>query len=163
MRGNIVLAAALFALATPARGQWADYPGAVRDPAAEARAVAAARGSGATPMVATTPDSFDAVLDFYRARGRVVVPPLLPGQAGKGDERELPGGWRSGPRGREALPSGVRIRQVIVILDGAADVAASADWLSLTRPFVGDAGQHGDEIFYLDVRNATGILRVTRP
>ena len=48
----------------------------------------AARGSGATPMVATTPDSFDAVLDFYRARGRVVVPPLLPGQAGKGDERQ---------------------------------------------------------------------------
>jgi len=109
--------------------------------------------------VLTTADSFEAVLAFYMSRGKEMRLPPLPGQAPAGYERELPGGVRRGTNGMEVLPSGIKVKQVIFMLDGAATISASKDWISITRPFVGEMVHEGDLFKYKDVRDVTAILR----
>ncbi len=160
-----LLLIALLCLAEPAGAQWAEYPGAERDAALEAKAAETARtappGRGRGAAVLVTPDSFEAVLDFYRRRGREASQPPRPGRAEY--ERDLPGGFRQGPNGREAVASGVKVKHVIVILDGAAEPALSKDWVVIARPLVGAVKHEGDVFTYPDIRDTTVIIRATRP
>ncbi len=162
----VLMLAASLCLSTAARAQWAVYPGAQRDAAAEVKAAevmrAAGMGAGSSQFIATTPDSFEKVLAFYRSRGKEMTFPLTPGQAGSGYERELPGGFKRGANGMEATPSGIKAKQVFFIFDGAADLATSKDWISITRPYVGEVVPEGGVFKYRDVRDVTAIVRAQK-
>jgi|GEM_PF-6344797 len=128
MNGFVLFMAACLCLPAAAHAQWANYPGAQRDTAGEAKALVAARAAGIT-AIPTSPDSFDKVPAFYRSRAKEYT---MPGRAGH--ESDLPGGIRRGPNGIEAIPSGIKVKQAFFIFDGAADLAASKDWMTLSRP-----------------------------
>ena len=165
---TMLLAAFLAAPAVPgvAVAQWAAYPGAVRDAALEAKAAEQAKqanmGAGMSSTIAVSQDSFETVHAFYRGRGKEFVLPARPGQAAGGYERELPAGFRRGANGMEVIPSGIKVKQVIIILDGAADIAASKDWISISRPLIGEVVQRDGAMTYPDVRDATAILRTIK-
>lgn len=167
-RATMLLAILLAAPALPgtASAQFAAYPGAVRDAALEAKAAEqsqrAGMGAGMTSTIATTADSFEKVIAFYRSRGKEVMLPKPPGQPAEGYERELPGGFRRGANGMEVIPSGVKVKQVIFILDGAADISASKDWISVMRPLVGDMVRRDGQMTYPDVRDLTAIVRAQK-
>ena len=162
----VLMLAASLCLSTAVQAQWAVYPGAQRDVAAEAKAAEAARAAGmaagSSQYVATTPDSFEKVLAFYRSRGKEMTFPLLPGQAGAGYERDLPSGFKRGANGMEAIPSGLKAKQVIFIFDGATDFATSKDWISITRPYVGEMVPEGGVFKYRGVRDVTAIVRAQK-
>ncbi len=167
-RATILLAALLATPALPdqAAAQFAAYPGSVRDAALEAKAAEQAQragmGAATTSTIATSADSFEKVTAFYRSRGKEVMLPKPPGQPAAGYERELPGGFRRGPNGLEVIPSGIKVKQVIFILDGAADINASKDWISALRPLVGDMMQRDGLMTYTDVRDVTAIVRAQK-
>lgn len=151
--------------AAPASAQWAPYPAAQRDPAAEAKADDFKRQNNlpiGNTYVATTADSFEKVLAFYAARGKEHALPGPRGQAAAGYERDLPGEIRQGPKGVETIPSGRKIKQAIVILDGAPDLATSTDYMSIARPFILDVTRDGAKFIYHDVRDLTAITRMRK-
>jgi hypothetical protein len=162
---TMLLAALLAAPAVPgvAAAQWAAYPGAVRDAGLEAKAAEQAKeanmGTGMSSTIAVSSDSFEKVHAFYRGRGKEILLPAAPGQVAGGYERELPAGFRRGAGGMEAIPSGIKVKQVIIIFDGAADISVSKDWMSISRPLIAEVVPRNGAITYPDVRDATAIMR----
>jgi len=160
------LLAAILAAPGAAMAQWAAYPGSARDAALEAKAGQAAQqagmDAGMTSTIAVTPDSFEKVIAFYRTRGKDVMLPKPPGQPAAGYERELPGGFRRGASGMEVIPSGVKVKQVIFILDGAADISGSKDSISIMRQLVGEMVGRDGLLSYPDVRDVTAIVRAQK-
>lgn len=139
-------------------GAWAAdpglYPGAKLDPEITKKAQAAAPMGMGPSSVATTTDSFEKVMAFYKAAGTEMKLPTRPGQPDTGYERELPTTLKPGkPDG-----TGMKVKQVIIILDGAADLATSKNWVSVTRPFIFNARPEGDRLVYEDVRDITAII-----
>lgn len=162
---SLFLIATILLLATSARAQWAAYPAAQREPAAEAKANDVKRQNNlpvGNTYIATTADSFEKVLAFYAARGKEHALPGRPRQAGGGYERDLPGEIRQGAKGVETIPSGLKIKQAIVILDGAPDLATSKDYMSIARPFILDMTRDGAKFVYHDVRDLTAITRIQK-
>lgn len=130
------------------------YPGAKLDPEITKKAQAAAPMGMGPSSVATTTDSFEKVLAFYKAAGTEIKIGGRPGQPDTGYERELPTSLKPGaPTG-----GGLKVKQVIIILDGAADLATSKNWVSVTRPFIFNARPEGDKLVYEDVRDITAII-----
>ena len=130
------------------------YPGAKVDQelARKAKEEARATGlpdTGAQSEIATTADPFEKVLAFYAAAGQEFRMPSPRGAADTGYERELPGG-------------GPKVKQATVILDGAASIATSKDWVSITRPFIFSTRMEGGKMIYTDVRDVTAIVRVRK-
>ncbi len=129
------------------------YPGAKVEADITKKAQAAApMGMGPT-SVATTSDSFEKVMAFYKAAGTEVRIGQRPGQPDTGYERELPSSLKPGGPG-----SGIKVKQVMVILDGAPDLATSKHWVAITRPFIFNAHPQGDRMVYEDVRDITAIV-----
>ena len=123
------------------------YPGAKLDPDITKKAQAAAPMGMGPSSVATTTDSFEKVMAHYKAAGTEV-------RIGAGYERELPSTLKPG-----AGPgSGIKVKQVMVILDGAPDLATSKNWVSITRPFIFNARPEGDKLIYEDIRDITAII-----
>ncbi len=143
------------------------YPGATVDPelAKKAAEEAKAQGlpdTGATSEIATTSDPFEKVLAFYQAGGKEYRMPRGPSEPDTGYERVLPGSVKQGTPGVEVTPSGIRIKQAFVILDGAPDILQSRDWVTITRPFIFSARLEGTKVVYTDVRDVTAIVRVRK-
>ena len=84
------------------------------------------------------------------------------------DQRASASAWRApaeirfGPNGIRTVPSGLRVKQARVILDGAADIGESRDWLATARPVVPLPDPDGTRFTYGDVRDVTAIVRVQR-
>jgi len=130
------------------------YPGARVDAEATQRAKQMAPGGDGPDAVATTADSFEKVLAFYAAAGTEVRLPRRHGQPDTGYERELPSGIKPGSAG-----SGIKVKQVMVILDGAPDLMTSKNWVAITRPFIMNTRRDGDRLVYEDVRDLTAIIQ----
>lgn len=138
------------------------YPGAAIDPALgrKAQEEAAAQGlpqTGAKVEIATSADSFEKVLDFYKAAGKEFRLGVRPGRPDPGYERELPGTVSPG-----GPPSGLKVKQGIIILDGADSMATSKDWVSVMRPFIFSSRLEGNKFVYSDVRDITVIVRTRK-
>lgn len=134
------------------------YPGAKLDPdITEQARKASPTGAGPETITASiTPDSFEKVLDFYKAAGTEVRMMSDPGQPQiVGYERALPGEIKDG----KIVASDRKVKQVVVILDGAPDLRYSKHWVTLIRPFVFDVAIEGDRFVYKDVREVTVILQ----
>jgi hypothetical protein len=152
-------------LALPAQAQWAMYPAATRDQALEkaveerqkALSMPASKGQ---QTIAVTNDSFEKVAAFYAPRGKEYLVPLMPGQPSNGYERELPTEIRRVNRTTvEFVGSGIKAKQVIILLDGAADLSESKDYISISRPFIFDAKREAGKMVYQDIRDITVIYR----
>lgn len=152
---RLLWAAALTAVFSA--GAWAAdpglYPGARLDPEITKKAQAAAPMGMGPSSVATTTDSFEKVMAFYKAAGTEVRIGQRPGQPDTGYERELPNSLKPGGPG-----SGIKVKQVMVILDGAPDLATSKNWVSITRPFIFNARPEGNKLIYEDIRDITAII-----
>ncbi len=158
MRKILMAGALLASLVTPSLA--ADpglYAGARVDAAATALANQQAPGGKGPSSVATTTDSFEKVMSHYKAAGTEMMMPRLPGQPDTGYERELPSSTKPGAPG-----SGIKVKQVLIILDGASDLATSKNWVAVTRPFIMNMRIDGDRIVYEDVRDVTVIVQ-TKP
>lgn len=134
------------------------YPGATLDADITAQArKASPTGAGPETITANiTTDSFEKVLDFYKAAGIEVRMMSEPGQPQiVGYERALPGEIKDG----KIVASDRRVKQVVVILDEAPDLRFSKNWVTLIRPFVFDVAIEGDRFVYKDVRDVTVILQ----
>ena len=155
MRMTVAACALLASLTAPSLA--ADpglYPGARVDAAAIALANQLAPGGKGPDLVATTTDSFEKVMAHYKAAGTEMTMPWRRGQPDNGYERELPSSTKPGPLG-----SGIMVKQVIIILDGAADLATSKNWVVITRPFIMKSRVDGDRIVYEDLRDVTAIIQ----
>lgn len=109
------------------------YPGAKLDETAtrEVReAAAAAKMTGVTPTVYTTPDPFEKVTSFYKGLGKEYVMPRASGTSGKPKKFEKYELW-----------------EAFFIFDGAKDLATSKLWLKVQRPHIGE-----------EVRDVTAIV-----
>lgn len=149
---HLLWAAAL--TATLSTAAWAAdpglYPGAKVDAAITKKAQAEAPMGLGPSSVATTTDSFEKVMAFYKAAGTEV----RIGGPGAGYERELPSTLKPGA----GAGSGLKVKQVMVILDGAPDLATSKNWVAITRPFIFNARPEGDKMVYEDIRDITAII-----
>ena len=130
-------------------GGFKAYPGAKVDQKASeaAAAMLMAFGDNAERLKATTyttADSYDKVVAFYKADGKELVIPSNP----KRDQAMT-------------LPSGEKIRESVIIFDGAADVVSSRNWVKIQRPFVAAYGFANGKQIAEDVRNVTAITAVT--
>lgn len=139
------------------------YPGATVDPALgrKAQQEAAAQGlpqTGAKVEIATTTDSFEKVLAFYQKAGKEFRLGVRPGKPDPGYERELPGSTVPG-----GPPSGLKVKQSVIILDGADSMATSKDWLSVMRPFIFSSHVENGKFVFSDVRDITVIVRTRQP
>ncbi len=152
-------------LAVPAQAQWALYPAANRDPALEKAVEEREKALGVPPSagrrtIAVTTDSFEKVAAFYAPRGKEYLLPLMPGQPSNGYERELPSEIKSKNRSTvEFVGSGIKAKQVFILLDGATDMMESKDFISISRPFIFDAKREGGKMVYQDIRDVTVIYR----
>ena len=109
-----------------------------------------------TTTARTTPDSFEKVLDFYKAAGTEVRMMSEPGQPQVvGYERALPGEIKDG----KIVASDRKVKQVVVILDDAPDLRFSKNWVTIIRPFVFDVAIEGDRFVYKDLRDVTVIVQ----
>ena len=88
--------------------------------------------------------------------------PRAAGDADTGYERVLPGEVKQGTSGVQTTPSGIKIKQAFVILDGAPDILQSKDWVTIARPFIFSAKLEGTKVIYSDVRDVTAIVRVRK-
>jgi hypothetical protein len=94
------------------------------------------------PMKATvymTTDSYEKVLQFYKALGKQLT---------------MQGGEKMPVR---KLPSGQVIKEAYVIFDGAADITSSTSWVKIQRPYVGAIGEVDGKQVVDDVRDVTAI------
>ena len=107
-------------------------------------------------------DSFEDVLAFYRDLGQEYTLPAMPGLWGEGYERDLPAEIRFGAQGIETVPSGIRVKQAHIVLDGAADIEQAREWVSITRPLVLETDTDGTRFTYGEVRDVTAIVRVRK-
>ncbi len=152
-------------LAAPAQAQWAMYPAATRDQALEKAVAEREKTLGVPPSagrrtIAVTTDSFEKVAAFYAQRGKEYLLPLMPGQPSNGYERELPTEIRRKDRSTvEFIGSGIKAKQVFILLDGAADMMESKDFISISRPFIFDAKREAGKMVYQDIRDVTVIYR----
>ncbi len=160
MKHRILWAAALVASLTTSA--WAadpgPYPGSTLDPdiTAQARKASPTGKGPETTTARTTPDSFEKVLDFYKAAGTEVRMMAEPGQPHVvGYERALPGEIKDG----KIVASDRKVKQVVVILDDAPDLRFSKNWVSIIRPFVFDVAIEGDRFVYKDLRDVTVIVQ----
>ena len=153
-------------LALPAQAQWVMYPAATRDQALEKAVEERNKALGMPPSagrqtIAVTTGSFEKVAAFYAPRGKEYLVPLMPGQPSNGYERELPTEIRRKNRSTvEFIGSGIKAKQVIILLDGAADLSESKDYVSISRPFIFDAKREAGKMVYQDIRDVTVIYRV---
>jgi hypothetical protein len=159
-----MLAAALLYSSAAAYAEFRPYPGAKEDlELHKAVAEAEEEATGGQPegkmTLFVSSDSFDQVLAFYKGLGRELESPGLPGLWTGGHERDLPSEIVIGPTGIETKPSGIKIKQAVVVLDGTADVDESKDMVSITRPFVTSSSEDGSKISYGEVRDITVIVR----
>jgi hypothetical protein len=166
MHAVLVLAAAAGLLASPALAEYKPYPRAKPDPEIERKAAASSQQFGSDPSVKrtilTTDDSFEKVLEFYRPLGKEYKMPYPPSVKVKGYERDLPAKVVVGPKGIEATPSGVKVKQAFVIFDGAPDIGRSKDWVTVTSPIVSDVKKDGDNFRYGEPRKGTAIMRAQK-
>jgi len=156
MKGFLAAAALLAGLSGGAMA--ADpglYPGAKLDPEVTRKAAQAAPGGVGPDAVATTTDPFEKVLAFYAASGTVVTFPPRRGQPDTGHERELPAAATPG----KFVGSGIKVKQAMVILDGASDLTTSKNWVAITRPFIFNTRIEGGRYVYEDVRDITVIIQ----
>lgn len=156
MRRMLTTTALLIAFCGP--GMAADpglYPGAKLDPEVTRKAKQAAPGGQGPDAVATTTDTFEKVLAFYAAAGTVVTIPARRGQPDTGYERELPAAVTPG----KFVGSGIKVKQAMVILDGASDLSTSKNWVAITRPFIFNTRIEGGRYVYEDVRDVTTIIQ----
>jgi len=151
-------------LAMPSRAEYKLYPGAKQDldvQKASEIIMAEHVSLGATTTAMTSPDPFEKVLAFYQKLGKEVRPPAIPGLALNGYERELPTEVKLGPRGLEGTPSGVKVKSVYFILDGAAEYEASKDTLMIASPMVlGINEDPNGRMHYSNIKPGTSIIRV---
>jgi hypothetical protein len=142
------LIAALLTLAMIGRAAadgFKPYPGAVKytPPVSEQnKQFADAVRPGITITAYLTTDSFDKVVNFYRAIGREHT--------------------SASRHTRETLPSGQPIRKTFLILDGAPDLVSSRIWLRIQQPFIGSISHPGGTPVYSDVRPVTEIVLTER-
>lgn len=162
---RIVLAAAVVLCFTAAaEAEFRPYPGAKPDAELQ-KAVQEAEeeATGGQPegkmTLFVSADPFEKVLAFYKQFGREQESPGLPGLWTGGHERDLPSEITIGPGQIETKPSGIKAKQTLVVLDGAADVDESKDMVSITRPFVTSSTTDGSKISYGEVREITVIVR----
>ncbi|WP_046866985.1 hypothetical protein [Microvirga massiliensis] len=155
---------------TPAAAEFQTYPGATPSPELEAAASREEVQIGLDPdegMVSyfTSPDPFEDVLAYYLQLGREFAMPPMPGLADNGHDRGLAAEITFSAQGLRAVPTGVRVKQAFVILDGAQDITESRDWLTIIRPIVtGTRTRNAAGWRFTPVRteNATAIVRMQR-
>lgn len=169
-----LLASAVVASTVPALADFQFYPGArpdaelqqaVEDAAAELVEDAAAElgepAEGEMELFVSA-DPVEDVLAFYRPHGQEYQLPAMPGLWGEGYERDLPAEIRFGANGIETVPSGIRVKQAYILLDGAADLEHAKAWVGITQPMVLQTDTDGTRITYGDVRDITAIVRVQK-
>jgi hypothetical protein len=160
---------AVIALA-PALAAFEIYPGAKPSPDLEAAANRDEVQIGIDPDEGTvsyfvSSDSFEDVLAFYRQRGRDFAMPPMPGLSDDGHDRGLAAEITFGPQGLKAVPTGLRVKQAFIILDGAEDILESRDWVTIIHPvIIGTKTTQGGGWRFTPVRtdNATAIVRMQR-
>jgi len=146
------------------------YPGAKPSPDLEAAANRDEVQIGIDPDEGTvsyfvSSDSFEDVLAFYRQRGRDFAMPPMPGLSDNGHDRGLAAEITFGPQGLKAVPTGLRVKQAFIILDGAEDILESRDWVTIIHPvIIGTKTTQGGGWRFTPVRtdNATAIVRMQR-
>ncbi len=137
----IVSCTVISALALPpaaAAQAFTPYPGSTFDQAAS-DAAAKAGGGSMRVGVYVTPDPFDKVVAFYKARYKEIACGNPP-----------------------ALPNGQRVRWACFALDGAANLWTSKSWMKVQRPYVGQVSFQGGPAQFNDVRDATVIETVVK-
>jgi hypothetical protein len=117
------------------------YPGASRytPPDTEANQQFASSLRPGTKITAyLSNDPYDKVVAFYRGIAREYAPKHKPAQP--------------------QLPSGRRLQKTFLILDGAADLLSSKEWVSVQHPFFGAVSVSSGKPQYTDVRELTEIV-----
>jgi hypothetical protein len=164
--GAAFLAIVLCAIAAADAAEFPLYPGAQYDAALSQKNIEQVKRFGLGAALShsaayLTPDPFDAVLAFYRKIAREYA---MPGRAA--DHRlVLPAEIGRGPGGFTEIPSPVVVHEAFFILDNAADLSHSRQWLMIARPIIGQMSiepqpQNGLRFHYRDLREATVITYV---
>lgn len=162
-----LVATGILASAVPALADFEPYPGAQPDPELQ-KAVEEASTDFGVPVegemeLFVSADPFEDVLAFYRKLGQEYFLPAIPGLLRDGYERDLPAEMRFGANGIETVPSGIRVKQAYVVLDGPPDIADAREWVAITRPLILEWDTDGTRFTYGEVRDATAIVRVRKP
>lgn len=161
-----LLASAVVASTVPALADFQFYPGARTDAelqqAVEDAAAELGEPAEGEMELFVSADPFEDVLAFYRQLGQEYQLPAMPGLWGEGYERDLPAEIRFGANGIETVPSGIRVKQAYILLDGAADLEHARAWVGITQPMVLQTDTDGTRITYGDVRDITAIVRVQK-
>ena len=122
------------------------YPGAKADERLSKAATKSlvALGEKTARLKATaylTDDAYETVRAYYLARGKEFFLPAKPEHL-------------------TTLPSGERVKEMFVILDGANNLAVSSSWVKVQRPFVGSMRMVEEKVVFDDVRDVTVITIV---
>ncbi len=115
---------ALFISIAALAADFTPYPGATLDEeaTAEARGFAVeAKLKDLKPYIYTTPDPFEKVAAFYKARGRELIVPGASGTGGKPKKKETFDLW-----------------EAYFLLDNATDLESSRLWVKVQRPYVSE-------------------------
>jgi hypothetical protein len=133
-------------VAIAALGQAAKiYPGAKKytpPETEETKEAAKAMPPGMQSTIYLTDDGYEKVATFYRGAGKEFTMPGLP----KGAK----------------LPSGQEMQQSFFLLDGAADLQTSKNWVKVQRPFIGSVSVKDGVPEFKDIRDVTAIEMVEK-
>ena len=129
-----VLVVLCLSTASVLAGGFKAYPNAALDQRAtdDANQMAKSANIAGDTRVYTTPDAFDKVVSYYRAKGI-------------GKEYVMPGG------------SNKKIQQAFFIFDGGKDLMASKIWAKIQRPVM---GLYKEDLQSMKMRDITAIIFV---
>ena len=125
MLGTALAALSLVLITSDASAEYRAYPNALPDAAAQA-SISELLGQlrvdpAIKPSLSITTDTFEQVLTFYQPLGREFRV-SYPTSVGEGYERELPSRVEVGADRLKQVPSGLRLKQAFLILDGASNL-----------------------------------------
>jgi len=143
---RLLLACVLAAGAGLAHGApFKPYPGAQVDEytteAVNRRAASRAGEEMGRTTIYVTTDAYEKVVAFYRRSGREFV---------------MPGGLAQ----PSDLPEGKKLRQIYLILDGAASLRTSRNWVKIQSPYVGPTWKAEIKPGDTPIRELTAIMHV---
>jgi hypothetical protein len=148
------------ALAAAGSADFKPYPGSTEDPAlAAALTEQSLKYGGVKTQVWTSADSFEKVFAYYRRSGPefVLKRPTRPDSP---YEHEVPASMIAGAAaGAPAVP----VKEVHIILDGAASLATTRRWLTITHPVFAKTTVDGLMITLGDRRDVTAIELFEKP